>query len=113
MDDDDYYPPESVLARVKTLVKYKEKGIKCVGCTLIGTYDLMNNKSSMSSDGPINLSEASMAYFKSFWEENILIIVVIRVSTNILHQKDYQSVDLPYSFVIIGINHKNKSIQED
>ena len=26
MDDDDYYPPESILARVKTLMKYKDKG---------------------------------------------------------------------------------------
>lgn len=108
MDDDDYYPPESILARVKSLIKYQKEGIKCVGCTLIGTYDLMNNKSSMSSDGSINLSEASMAYFKDFWE--------VKRFDNSCDKGEHkhftaerlsQIIDLPYSFVIIGVNHKN------
>ena len=108
MDDDDYYPPESVLARVKTLIKYQKQGIKCVGCTLIGTYDLMNNKSSMSSDGPINLSEASMAYFKSFWEEKRFDNSCDKGEhKHFTSERLSQIVDLPYSFVIIGVNHKN------
>jgi len=69
MDDDDYYPPESILARIKILLKYQDEGIECVGSTLIGTYNIMTNISSMSSDGPISLSEASMAYTRKFWEE--------------------------------------------
>ena len=44
MDDDDYYPPESVLARVKILLKYKDRGIECVGSTLIGTYNIFKNE---------------------------------------------------------------------
>ncbi|GAG38833.1 unnamed protein product, partial [marine sediment metagenome] len=65
MDDDDYYPPESVLARVKLLMKYPEIG--CVGCSAVAVYDLMNNASSICSDGTLTMSEASMAYRKSFW----------------------------------------------
>ena len=32
MDDDDYYSPDHVLSRVKTLLKYKDKGCKCGSC---------------------------------------------------------------------------------
>jgi glycosyltransferase involved in cell wall biosynthesis len=42
MDDDDYYPPESILARIKTLIKYPESG--CVGCNSVGVYDFILNK---------------------------------------------------------------------
>ena len=69
MDDDDYYPPHSLLSRVKCLIKYKSKGIECVGCTLLGTYDVFTGACGTSSDGPISLSEASMAYTKKFWME--------------------------------------------
>ena len=106
MDDDDYYPPESILARVKSLVKYKEKGIKCVGCSLIGTYDLVSGKSSMSSDGPISLSEASMAYYKSFWKEKHFDNTADKGEhKHFIAERLSQVLDLPYSFVLIGINH--------
>jgi len=106
MDDDDYYPPESILARVKALIKYKERGIKCVGCTMIGTYDLMSGKSSMSSDGPISLSEASMAYYKSFWEEKHFDNSAERGEhKHFIAERLNQVLDLPYSFVLIGVNH--------
>ena len=68
MDDDDYYPPDSVLVRVKLLLK-EQKTIGCVGCSSIGIYDLIHDASSISSDGTLTLSEASMAYTRKFWEE--------------------------------------------
>ena len=64
MDDDDYYPPESILARVKILMKYKDKGIECVGSSTIGIYNIMNKNSNIASDGDTSLSEASMGYTK-------------------------------------------------
>ena len=68
MDDDDYYPPESVLARVKLLLKYYKQGIRCVGCCQIGVYNIVENYSYlMDCKFP---SEASLAYTKSFWNEN-------------------------------------------
>ena len=108
MDDDDYYPPESVLARVKVLLKYREKGIKCVGCTQIGTYNIINNMSSMSSDGPINFSEASMAYTKDFWNERRFDNTAkVGEHKYFTETRLNQIIDIPYSFVIIAINHKN------
>ena len=76
MDDDDYYPPESLLARIKILLRYESQGIECVGSTLIGTYNIINNTSSMSTDSPISLSEASMAYTRIFGKKEVLMIYV-------------------------------------
>ena len=108
MDDDDYYPPESLLARVKILMKYKNEGIRCVGCSKIGVYDLINNVSSMSSDSPISLSEASMAYTKDFWtERNFDNNAKIGEHKYFTETRLNEIIDIPYSFVIIAINHKN------
>jgi glycosyltransferase involved in cell wall biosynthesis len=107
MDDDDYYPPESILARVKILLKYKDEGIECVGSTLIGTYNIMLNQSSMSSDGPISLSEASMAYTKKFWEARPFDEFCIRGEHKYFtEQRLNKIIDLPYSFILIAVNHK-------
>jgi len=107
MDDDDYYPPESILARIKILLKYKNDGIECVGSTLIGTYNIFTNKSSMSSDGPISLSEASMAYTRKFWEERGFDDACIRGEHKAFTEQRLQKIiDIPYSFILIAVNHK-------
>jgi hypothetical protein len=101
MDDDDYYPPESILARIKILLKYRNEGIECVGSTLIGTYNIINNSSSMSTDGPISLSEASMAYTKKFWEERPFDELCERGEhKHFCEQRLDRIVDIPYSFIL-------------
>ena len=108
MDDDDYYPPESIVARIKILLKYKEEGIECVGSTLIGTYNIIHDQSSMSSDGPISLSEASMAYTKKFWEDRPFNETCLRGEHKYFtEQRLNKIIDIPYSFILIAINHKN------
>jgi hypothetical protein len=106
MDDDDYYPPESILARIKILLKYKND-IECVGSTLIGTYNILNNTSSMSTDGPISLSEASMAYTKKFWEQRPFDETCERGEHKAFCEQRLDKImDIPYSFILIAINHK-------
>jgi hypothetical protein len=79
-----------------------------VGCSLIGTYDLITGKSSMSSDGPISLSEASMAYYKNFWEKKHFDNTCDKGEhKNFISERLNEIIDIPYSFVIIGINHAN------
>ena len=113
MDDDDYYPPESILARIKILLKYQDEGIECVGSTLIGTYNIMTNISSMSSDGPISLSEASMAYTRKFWEERAFDEKCLRGEHKFFtEQRLNKIIDLPYSFIIIAMNHRNNFTNE-
>ena len=108
MDDDDYYPPESILARIKILLKYKDEDIECVGSTLIGTYNILKNESSMSSDGPISLSEASMGYTKRFWEDRPFDEMCVRGEhKHFTEQRLNKIVDIPYSFIIIAINHRD------
>jgi len=108
MDDDDYYPPHSIISRVKTLIKYKHQGIECVGCTKIGNYDLITGKSGVSTDGPISLSEASMAYTKRFWNERRFDSECVKGEHKYFTETRLDKIiDLPYSFVITAFNHKN------
>ena len=113
LDDDDYYPPESILCRIKLLLKYESEGIECLGSTLIGTYDIINNISSMSSDSPISLSEASMAYTKKFWSERQFDSMCVRGEHKYFTEGRLNRImDVPYIFIIIAINHRNNMTKE-
>ena len=113
MDDDDYYPPESILARIKLLLKYQNDDVECIGSTFIGTYNIINNTSSMSSDGPISLSEASMAYTKKFWEARGFDEKCVRGEhKGFTEQRLEKIMDIPYSFILIAINHKTNFTTE-
>lgn len=69
MDDDDYYPPNSVKQRVLELIQSRKQ---CVFCSTIGCYHITKN-SSIINQPPLQLpmaervSEASMCFYKSFW----------------------------------------------
>ena len=113
MDDDDYYPPESISARIKLLLKYQKEDVQCIGSTLIGTYNILNNTSSMSSDGPLSLSEASMAYTKKFWEERGFDDDCVRGEHKYFtEQRLHKIMDVPYSFILIAINHRTNMSTE-
>jgi glycosyltransferase involved in cell wall biosynthesis len=70
MDDDDYYPVNSVKLRILELLK---SGKDCLTCSAIGCFDI-NRYVSMVNVPPHRLpfshriSEASLAFKKSFWE---------------------------------------------
>ena len=104
IDDDDIYPPESILARVKALMTYKD--IKCVGSSRIGIYDIINDNSYMSSDGILSISEASMAYTLDFWKEHNFDPGCERGEYASFIQNRLENVlDIPYIFVIFALNH--------
>jgi len=106
VDDDDYYPPESLLARVKLLIKYKDKGIKCIGSSQIGIYDIFKNISSLSSDGAISFSEASMAYYKDFWVQKQFTSKQLEGEhKDFMESRLHKCMDIPYAFVIIAFSH--------
>jgi hypothetical protein len=71
MDDDDYYPPNSVKLRILELI---QSGKECITCSTIGCFDI-NKYVSMVNVPPHRLpfheriSEASLAFKKLFWEE--------------------------------------------
>jgi len=105
MDDDDYYPPESLLARVKLLLKYSDQGIGCVGCTKLGVYNLCENYSYLlDCKFP---SEASLAYTRKFWEANPFPEKDVPEGEGIpfLYKRTSEVVLMPYIFNLIAITH--------
>ncbi len=102
MDDDDYYFPDSLTARVKTLIKYKGQ-YDCVGCTKYGIYDLFKNNSFLFN-GPY-LSEASMAYYKSFWQQQEFSMHPLGESIPFLKNRRSRVVIIPFDFNFIAITH--------
>jgi len=112
MDDDDYYPSESVMTRVKTLLKYKKENIGLVGCSKIGVYNLNENMSTISSDGILSISEASMGYWKSFWEkQNFNVSEFKGEYASFIGGRFDEIIDIPYSFIIIATKHKSNYTQ--
>lgn len=76
MDDDDWYPPESVACRIRILLEYQKKIKKdaCFGCTKVLCLDLISNQMFEAFDAskeglPATLSESTMAYSKRYWEK--------------------------------------------
>jgi hypothetical protein len=67
----------------------------------------------MSSDGPISLSEASMAYTKKFWEARGFDEKCVRGEhKGFTEQRLEKIMDIPYSFILIAINHKTNFTTE-
>jgi glycosyltransferase involved in cell wall biosynthesis len=76
MDDDDWYPPESVACRIRVLMEYQQKTKQdaCFGCTKVLCLDLISNQMfeafDISKEGlPATLSESTMAYSKKYWKQ--------------------------------------------
>jgi hypothetical protein len=66
MDDDDYYYPFSVYARIATLLTYREYSL--VGVAKVDIYDAKNKFSARVGKGTY-ISEASMGFRRSFFNE--------------------------------------------
>ena len=71
MDDDDYYFPDHVLAKVRLMHHYRAVGVHSMP---IGVYDMMERSSYIFSIPLIkgqetsHVAEATLAYRKSYWE---------------------------------------------
>lgn len=71
MDDDDYYPPNSIKLRVLELLKSKKQ---CVTCTTIACFHI-NKLISMINVPPHKMSfserisEATLCFYKDFWQQ--------------------------------------------
>lgn len=105
LDDDDFYFPTSIWAKVKLLDKYNEKSIKCVGCTELGIYHLLDNYSYLANTKYI--SEASMAYTKDFWEKQKFSDQNLEMGEgySFVLGRENQVVTMPYYFNFIALTH--------
>jgi len=111
MDDDDYYPPESIYSRVAALINYEPHGVKLVGSSEMATYDLINDASNITGDGSFSIAEGTMAYYKSFWEE--------KPFNNDSKTGEYihfignrfnRILDMPYAFIMIAFKHGKNTV---
>jgi glycosyltransferase involved in cell wall biosynthesis len=69
MDDDDWYPAESVVCRIRTMLHERKE---CFGCQTVNCLDLVSNQMFEAVDKSVNkavitVSESTMAYTKKFW----------------------------------------------
>lgn len=69
MDDDDYYPPNSLLYRISYLLKSQKQCIfcSCIGCFHIHKLSSIINSTSIYSSLEKKVSEATLTFYKSFW----------------------------------------------
>tara|TARA_B100000035_G_C21001630_1_gene555202 strand:+ start:119 stop:973 length:855 start_codon:yes stop_codon:yes gene_type:complete len=110
MDDDDYYPEESVYARVKALIKYKKVGVGCVGCTSIGAYHIIDEVSNFVTNGDAYLAEASMCHTKQFWNERKFNRIDNGAEyMNFIKNRQSKIRHIPFQFVCIALNHHSNS----
>jgi len=111
MDDDDYYPPESIYARVAVLLKYYKNGIRLIGSSQIGVYDILENSSNLVSDGEFSFSEGTMGYFKSFWEEKGFNKEDKTAEyASFMEGRFNKIMDVPYSYIMIGFKHGQNTV---
>ena len=103
MDDDDYYYPCSVYARIALLLKYPKYDL--VGVTDLDIYDVVNNFSAKVRGSLI--SEASMAFKKSFWEEQNFPDKFNTLGEGYPFTKDRRNriIKMPSCFNIIALTH--------
>lgn len=112
MDDDDYYYPHSVMARVKMLLSPASTGKQCAFSTLVGTYDLLNNTSNLSFDVDsqgrrTRPCEATMVYTRDFWlDRKFNETYETSEGYHFIRGRWDACITYPYSFVILAFTHK-------
>ena len=106
MDDDDYYTPENLLARVKSLIKYSKDGVGCVGCKDVATYDLIREMVANCSNGQEYLTESSLAFTRTFWDtQHFRSSDTSSEFRYFLEYRQDQIRSIPFQFVTIALTH--------
>jgi len=107
-DDDDIYPPNSVLFRVSMLLRGK-KG--AVFCTTLPSYDITNfisfvNVPPMHLGQSERVSEATLAYTKEFFEEKGFDDEVrIAEGNTFIHGREQKCRELSPQEIIVSLVH--------
>jgi len=114
MDDDDHYPQTSFRRRVSWLLQHPWAPKACV-CTTIACYDLVRGVSAVNSP-PFTLglkqriSEATLIFKKSWWEEKKFPQVSMAEGEGFLEGREHEVLELPPQQCIVAFSHgKNKS----
>lgn len=109
MDDDDHYPPTSLRRRIAWLTKSPE-GPQAVGCTMLAMYDLLKGTSAVNVPPwglPLGarVSEASLAFKKSFWEARKFNAVGVAEGEDWLLGREEGFLEVPPQQLIVAFSH--------
>ena len=111
MDDDDFYPPDSFKLRVLTLLNNKSKGIECVSCSSIASFNIVR-MISMVNVPPFDMSydkrvsEATMCYYRKFWEEcKFENKEICSEGEHFLKKRINKVMDMDWNGIIISLIH--------
>ena len=110
MDDDDHYPETSFRRRVAWLTKHAWKP-QAVGCTTIACYDLVKGISAVNqppTDIPLGqrVSEATMAFYKSWWvERKFPAGVVVGEAEDFISGREADLLEIPPQQIIVAFSH--------
>lgn len=121
MDDDDWYPPESVSARIRILLDHQKKikdPLGCFGCTKSLCIDLITNQMfeaydpSDSPDGaPATVSESTMAYSKKYWQlQKFNDECKMTECLDFIKDRDSTVCSGPSVFIIVQFSHTNNTV---
>jgi len=108
MDDDDIYPPNSILFRVSMMLRAKKSA---VFCTTLPSYDIANyisfvNVPPMRLPQCMRVSEATMCYTKAFWEERgFPEDVRIAEGEAFIKGRESQCIELSPQEIIVSLVH--------
>jgi len=115
MDDDDHYPETSFRRRVAWLTKHP-LAPRAVACTTIACYDLVKGISAVNSppmDIPLaqRISEATLTFYKSFWEERPFPQdVIVGEGEEFIAGRESSVLEIPPQQIIVAFSHgKNVS----
>ena len=111
IDDDDYYPPESILARVRALT-IDTLRTRCVGCLSVRTFHLFTERTFEAYESSdINMSESSLAYTRSFWKERMFENKCSFAEGILFLKHRYDECkSLPHVFVIVQFDHTRNTV---
>jgi glycosyltransferase involved in cell wall biosynthesis len=108
MDDDDYYPPNSVRIRVMALLS---SGKECVSCSAIANFNI-KRMISMINVPPYDMSyekrvsEACLAYKKTFWEKKRYNNrAICSEAEDFIGGRTDEVVDTDWQGIVISLRH--------
>lgn len=114
MDDDDHYPTSSFKRRVTWLLNHPQRA-NAVATTTIACYDLLKGTSAVNTP-PWNLplsqrvSEATLAFKKSFWESKHFPDANMAEGEGFLLGREDEVLELQPQQIIVAMSHnKNAS----
>jgi len=110
MDDDDYYPSSSIIARVCWMQKGAGRLWGAAYCATIPLYDARKYISAVNVP-PLTLlaeervSEASLVFTKVFWQEKNFSAISMAEGESFLKGRIHETIEIPPDGVIVAIQH--------